>query len=93
MSIEEFIAIDPYAPQDTEKELEFFIPRFKGMRDWEIHPDGDVVIKYDDGRISGELIEEVLERNGFHVKHIMDQYIAGEVQALKAFYLQSGHVI
>ncbi len=90
MSIAEFIAVDPYAPQNTKKELEGFIPRFKGMFDWEIRPDGDVVIQYDDTRISDELIEEVLQRNGFNVQHILDLPLDSDVLGSKAFSTRSG---
>ena len=86
MGIGEFVAVDPYDPKGTEKELDFFISRFKGMMDWEIRPNGDVVIQYDSARINEDLIEEVLERNGFRVKHILDLPRASEAQAFKAFH-------
>jgi hypothetical protein len=84
MSLARFIAKDPYTPAATEEELEDLLTRIYGVVDWTVHPDGEVTVEYNRGRISDELIEEALAGMGFELKHIFDEPEVDEAEIHQA---------
>ncbi len=75
-----FIAIDPFVPADTWCELENLMRRFHSVFAWTIHPDGEVTVEFDRTRISDTVIEEVLVRLGFAVKHVFYEQDVDEAE-------------
>jgi hypothetical protein len=61
-----FIADDP--ADMTEARLETLIPDIKGVTHWQITPDGEVLVEYDEQVIGGNIIEEALAGIGFRVR-------------------------
>ena len=81
-----FVALDPDAPAATESELEYYIPKIRGVIDWAIHPNGDVTLEYDSRLVARDemLIEEALTALGFKVKHIYDHPVTDEAEVEEA---------
>ena len=73
MGLTRFLAKDPYTPMATKKELEDLIPKIRGVIDWNIDPNGYVILEYNCRLIGAELIEEAIAGCGFEVKHILDE--------------------
>ena len=84
MSLARFIAIDPYQPAATRRELDDLFTKMDGPLDWHIHPNGDVSVEYDADRISDEIIEIALQGLGFKLEHIADFPHADEEKIEKA---------
>jgi hypothetical protein len=84
MGLAEFIALDPYDPASTERKLKELIPRARGVVDYVIHPDGDVVVKYDPRQFSSDVLEDALGRLGFQLRHITDEPDADEAELRQA---------
>ncbi len=75
-----FMAIDPFVPADTRRELEDLLRRFHSVFAWTIHPDGEVTIEFDRTYISDTVIEEALVRLGFVVKHVFYEQDVDEAE-------------
>jgi len=84
MGLARFVAQNPFDPASTERKLRELIPRARGVMDWVIRPDGDVVLKYDSRQFNDEVMEEALTRLGFQLKHILDEPNAGEAEVREA---------
>ena len=84
MGLARFVAQDPYDLAATERELEDLLSKARGVIDYAIGQNGDVVVVYDRHQFSDEVLEDALGRLGFRLQHIMDDPNADETQVRHA---------
>lgn len=92
-----FIADDP--AQRTEGQLEKLVPRLHGVAHWQIGPQGEVTIEYDETTVSLATITEALQGLGFRVQPVADDPTPSEatgtqntVRGATGASLSPGHV-
>jgi|GEM_PF-2035521 len=73
MGLATFVAIDPYAPAATGKEIDVLLSKMSGVVDWRMHARGDITVEYRNDVISDQLIEAALVGVGFRLKHVCSE--------------------
>lgn len=81
MSQATFMALDPNHRTTERSQLGNLLADIRGILDWRIDPDGQVVVDYDHQETSSNVIEEALAGVGYRIKHVRDEARLGDADA------------
>lgn len=76
-----FTAIDPNRRTGERSQLRNLLSDMRGVLDWRIDADGQVVVEYNHEETSSNVIEEALAGIGYRVKHVHDDARLGDADA------------
>ncbi len=76
-----FSAIDPNHRTGARSQLGNLLADIRGVLDWQIDSDGQVVVEYNHQETSSNVIEEALAGVGYRVKHVRDDARLGDADA------------
>ncbi len=76
-----FTAIDPNRRTSERSQLSNLLADIRGVLDWQIDSDGQVIVNYNHEETSSNVIEEALAGVGYRVKHVRDDVRLGDADA------------
>ncbi len=76
-----FEAVDPYHRTSDRSQLQNLLADIRGVTDWDIDGDGQVIVDYNHEETSSNVIEEALAGVGYKVKHVQDEARLGKADA------------
>ncbi len=73
-----FCAVDPFHRNEDRSKLRYLLADIRGVKDWTINSNGEVIVDYSHAETSSNVIEEALAGVGYRIKHVHDDARLGK---------------